>query len=118
MIAAWFLAFLLTEALEVPIAVGLSRKAEVPLLRRVALAFFASLATHPVVWFVVPTLGLSGGPSVALSEAGACAVEAVYYATVFPKLSLARCIAISAFANGVSFSAGLVIDRFTGWFTV
>jgi hypothetical protein len=118
MLRAWFLAFVLTQALEIPIAVALSRQAEVGFSRRVVLAFFASLATHPVVWFVVPLLGLSGGSAVALSEAWACAIETVFYVTVFPKLSAARCIAISALANGVSFSAGLIIDRFTGLFTV
>lgn len=66
MVADWFAAFVFTQALEVPIYfVALARRADPrtgeALAReswrwRGGFAFLASMATHPYVWFVIPTL--------------------------------------------------------------
>lgn len=63
---AWFNAFLFTQVLEVPIYyVLLGRRADprsgaalAPESRRwrLGFAFLASMATHPYVWFVIPSL--------------------------------------------------------------
>lgn len=65
MVSAWFNAFLFTQALEVPIYYAvLGRRADprgvllAPESRRwrLGFAFLLSMATHPYVWFVIPSL--------------------------------------------------------------
>lgn len=66
MLVHWFWAFVCTQALEVPIYVAaLARRVDpragAPLPReslrwRLGFAFLASMATHPYVWFVIPSL--------------------------------------------------------------
>ncbi len=65
MIGAWFSAFVFTQALEMPIyTIALRGRVDArgePLapesLRwRLGFAFLASMATHPYVWFVIPSL--------------------------------------------------------------
>ena len=111
----WLKAFALTETVEIPIVLALTRAAPLAAPRRAALAFFASLATHPLVWFVFPALGLSEPVRVALSETWAWGAEAVFFLLVFPSLTSARAISTSAMANGVSFSVGLLVRAWTGW---
>ena len=64
-ISAWFSAFVFTQAFEVPIyLVALRRRvdrrgeplAPESLRWRLGFGFLASMATHPYVWFVIPTL--------------------------------------------------------------
>lgn len=64
-ISAWFSAFVLTQAIEVPIyLVALGRRADArgsalppeSLRWRLGFGFLASMATHPYVWFVIPAL--------------------------------------------------------------
>jgi hypothetical protein len=62
----WFAAFVFTQALEVPIYyVALGKRADPRTgevltresgLWRAGFAFLASMATHPYVWFVIPSL--------------------------------------------------------------
>lgn len=60
MVKDWFIAFVFTQALEVPIYyVALGRRAgarERDRVWRAGFAFLASMATHPYVWFVIPSL--------------------------------------------------------------
>jgi len=60
MVKDWFLAFVFTQVLEVPIYyVALARREgarERDQVWRVGFAFLASMATHPYVWFVIPSL--------------------------------------------------------------
>lgn len=114
-VIAWLKAFVLTELIEIPIVVALTRGAKIPFPRRAALAFFASLATHPAVWFIFPELNVSDGVRVALSEAWACVAEAVFYKLVFGEITFARAIGVSVVANSSSFSFGLVLRALTGW---
>lgn len=59
MVQDWFAAFVFTQVLEVPIYyVALGRRAgalEGPSWR-LGFAFLLSMATHPYVWFVIPSL--------------------------------------------------------------
>ncbi len=48
----WLTAFLLTQAIEVPVYLFTARA--LPWMRRSAYAFGASVLTHPVVWFCLP----------------------------------------------------------------
>ncbi len=107
---AWFVAFLITAAVEAPIVVALTRGVAARVPRRFALAVFAQLATHPLVWFVFPRLvGLTGRTSLLLSELWAWLAEAAFYALVFPELPAPRALGISALANGASIAAGLLV---------
>lgn len=107
---AWFIAFLITVAVEVPIVVALTREYPMPVWRRALVAAFAQLVTHPLVWFVFPRLvGLTGRSSLALSELWAWLAEAAFYSVVLPGLSPARALGVSALANAASIAAGLVL---------
>jgi hypothetical protein len=77
---AWLFAFLLTVVVEAPVVLALTRDSGVPVAKRFALAFFAQLVTHPLVWFVFPAIpGLRGSTALALSEAWAWLGEAAFY---------------------------------------
>ena len=73
----WLLAFLFTQAVEVPIySVALNRR---PVAPRFAIAFGASLLTHPIVWALVICYGDGGyWRVVAGAESLAVLVEAAY----------------------------------------
>jgi hypothetical protein len=106
----WFAAFLLTIAVEVPIAVLMLRRAEPDLRRLVGIALFASLASHPAVWFVFTQLFLVGTTEYVLAAEGwAVVVEAVFYVVVIRGLSWRWAIAVSVVANAVSFGVGRLL---------
>jgi hypothetical protein len=145
-VLAWFKAFGLTAALEVPIVViayGRTRAAPRTAVR-VGLALFAQLASHPAVWFVFPRLGMSYIVMVAWAEAWAVLSETAFYALTFGAAAMAarpapatagekrdpdastarptdaietavRAFSIALLANGVSFTAGLLLRELTGW---
>src|SRR4051794_9579552 len=96
-VIAWFKAFVLTEMVEVPVVLAMTRNAPrgMTVSRRAGFAFFASLATHPAVWFIFPDLGVSDDVRIVLSEAWACVAEAAFYKLVFSEISLGRATAIS-----------------------
>lgn len=109
-VSGWFAAFVLTLAVEAPIVVFLLRQVEPNLLRLGVLIVAANLATHPVVWFVIPQLLVVGTPGFTLvAETWAIAVEAVFYAAAILGLSARRTIAVAAVANATSWLAGRVI---------
>ncbi|MFO0755615.1 MAG: hypothetical protein U0359_03955 [Byssovorax sp.] len=112
---AWLKAFLFTLAVELPIASALFRKAEPRLARRLALAFFANLGSHPAVWLIFPAIGLSYETTVTISEAWAFGIEAIFFAVVFEKSGPLHAAAVSALANGASYGLGLLVRHFTGW---
>jgi hypothetical protein len=107
---AWLVAFLITVAVEAPIVVALTRGLAARAPRRLALAVFAQLATHPLVWFVFPRIvGLTGRMSAILSELWAWLAEAAFYALVLPGLGPVRALGVSALANGASIAVGLLL---------
>jgi hypothetical protein len=105
----WFAAFALTVALEAPVVWAILRRVEPSAGRLVALAAFASLATHPVVWFVFPELPPGGWGSTLLSEAWAVATEALFYALALRGLAPARALLASVASNALSFGAGILL---------
>ena len=108
----WFVAFLLTLAVEVSVAVFLLRRAEPNLLRAAALVVFANLMTHPMVWFVWTQVFLIGTPEyVIAAETWAIAAEALFYAVVIRGLGPGRAIAIAVVANAASFAVGRVVSQ-------
>lgn len=109
-ISGWFAAFVLTLAIEVPIAVYLLRREEPNLVRLAILAVFASLATHPAVWYVLTQLFLVGTPGYTLAaETWAVAVEAVFYYVAIRGVSARRAIRVSLAANLSSFVVGRLV---------
>lgn len=104
----WPVGFGLTLALELPIVLGLLRSAP-SFRRRLAVAIFANLATHPLVWFFFPQLPLPYRTIVTLSELWAWGAETVIYATVAVSVSWRWAAWISLLANGTSFCVGWVV---------
>lgn len=101
---AWFLAFVVTQVVEVPIwmrAFG----------GRPWIAFAASALTHPIVWFVLPQLGLSHWIYVGVAEGYAVIVEAVWAG----RFGVKRPLAWSVLANGLSFGIGMLLRHTVGW---
>jgi hypothetical protein len=67
-VEAWARAFALTVAVELAVAPLLLRPGEASLARRLATVFVAQLASHPVVWFVLPELALRRTAFLAVAE--------------------------------------------------
>jgi hypothetical protein len=103
----WFRAFILTLVVEVPVAAYLLRREEPDRVRLLLLVAFASLATHPIVWYVWTQVFLVGTPEyLVVAEAWAVGVEAVFYWAAFRGLRPSRALLISVAANAASFIAG------------
>jgi hypothetical protein len=110
--SAWFAAFLLTVAIEIPVALVLLRRAEPNLLRAAVLVVFANLVTHPLVWFVWTQVFLIGTIEyVVAAETWAIAAEAVFYAVVIRGLGPGRAVTVAAAANIASFAVGRVVTQ-------
>ncbi len=108
----WFAAFLLTTAVETPIVFAMLRRSEPDRARLVGIALFASLVSHPAVWFVFTQLFLVGTPGyVVAAEGWAILVEAVFYLVVIRGVSVARAFAVSLVANAASFGIGLLLGQ-------
>ncbi len=106
----WLAAFLLTLAVEVPIAAWLLRRDEPDRVRLVLLVAFASLATHPVVWYVWTQAFLVGTPEyIVAAEAWAFGIEALFYWAAFRQAGVRRAVVVSLAANAASFIAGTIV---------
>lgn len=109
-VSGWLTAFLLTLAIELPIAAWLLRRAEADVARRLVLVVFANLATHVAVWYVFSQLFLIGTIEyVVAAEAWAIGAEAVFLVAAFRGLDPRRALAVAIVANGVSFAIGRII---------
>jgi len=109
-VSDWFVAFVLTVALEAPVMLFLLRRDEPDLVRLGVLVLFANLATHPVVWYVITQLFLVGTPVfVLVAETWAIAAEAVFFVAAIRGLSVRRAIGAAVAANAMSFLAGRLI---------
>jgi hypothetical protein len=113
-VRAWLAVFALTQLVEVPVVVALARRAEPRRARLVVVALLATALTHPVVWFVLPRLGLTYVAYVWLAELFAWLTEAALYARALPALGAPRAILISLAANAASAGATWAIRSATG----
>jgi len=112
----WWRAFLLTQAVEVPIYTAiLTRFPARPLWRdqtgppmslplRLLMAFLASAITHPWVWYFFPRYIDDYWPMVAVAETFAVVVEAVWLRFC----GLRYALLWSLLANGVSATIGFL----------
>jgi hypothetical protein len=91
----WLGFFLLTIAIEIPIAVALAPRTA---RRSIALdALLANLATHPAAWFAMAHLQLDWNAIELLVAAVECGVYALVTALRWPRAAL-----IALVANGVT----------------
>lgn len=110
MTLTWPTAFFLTLAIELPIGAYLLRVTEPSLARRLALLFFANLASHPLVWFFFPHIGLDFGAAILLAELWAWLSEATLLALVWPTMGWQRALLVALVANALSFIVGAAIQ--------
>jgi hypothetical protein len=109
-VTLWFRAFLVTVVVESAVATPLLKGHA--WTRRLGALLLVNVATHPIVWFVIPVLtrrSLSWTQSVIVSETWAILGETAAYRLIFPDLSWKRCLAISALANLASTAIGLAL---------
>jgi hypothetical protein len=111
-VGAWLRAFALTVLVELLVATPLLAPSGAPSRRRAAIVLLANLASHPVVWFVLPEWALSGAVRLGVSEVWAVGLETAVYAAVWPVLGKQRAFAVSALANGASLGFGLLLRAF------
>jgi hypothetical protein len=105
---SWWVAFALTQSIEMPLYVWGTRDAELPVPWRVAIAFGASALTHPVVWFVLPGLlmpRLGYWGFFAVAETFAVVAEALYLRA----FGIENPWRLALLANVASASTGLVL---------
>jgi hypothetical protein len=112
----WLVGFGLTLLFEVPIVAWLLGDVILPLRRRLPIAVFANLLTHPLVWFFFPQLPLGLAPRLAVSELWAFGAEAAFYWVVATPITLRRASLVSLAANLTSFGFGWVVVTWFGRF--
>ncbi len=108
-VAAWLIAFALTASSEMAVVGWLGRRLEPCLARRLALSVYANLATHPVVWFVVPTLIPHWATATLVSEIWAWVAEAAFYRLTLRAAGWRAAVGLSLAANLSSFGLGLAL---------
>lgn len=107
-VAAWLASHLLTQGVEVPLAVALLARTGAPAWRRGVASALGTLVMHPILWFVWPrvvadpTLGLASGELLVLG------VEAVLLWRLVPAAPR-DALAASALANAASYLVGLAL---------
>ncbi len=109
-VETWFTAYLLTQAVEIPIYLAATRGK--PWRARLAIAAAASTLTHPMVWFVIPSLGWPNYEAYFVgAESFAFAVEAL----LLWSLAVRRPLLWSLAANAGSVVVGLILRAIFGW---
>jgi hypothetical protein len=113
---SWLVGFGLTLAFELPIVMWLFRHVEPQWTRRLTLALFANLATHPLVWFFLPLWPIGYTTRVAISELWAFGAEAWFYATFLSAPRWPIALTTSLLANATSCGLGwILVNRFGRW---
>lgn len=136
-ISAWFSAFVFTQALEMPIYMLAFRGrvdargqplAPESVRWRLGFAFLLSMATHPYVWFVIPSLfssrlwqrTVAAWPALQpwrhtlfflTAESFAVLAEAL----LLRALKVPRPLLWALVANAASAGLGMLMRAFTGW---
>ena len=111
---SWLVAFAMTLTFEVPLVVWLLASTVPSMRQRLAIAVFANLLTHPLVWFFFPQLPVGYLLRLTLSEFWAFAGEAVFYWTLVAPIRFWHACLLSLAANLTSFGFGWVIIDYWG----
>ena len=102
MITRWFIGYLFTQAIEVPLYLRVTTW---------RVAVLASTFTHPIVWFVFPALWPRGYLSMVIAaETFAWGIEALW----LKSFGVQRAMLWSFIANGASFCIGLALRKYFG----
>jgi len=110
-ISSWFVAFVLTLLVEVPVVLAMLRRDEPNLARLAVLVVFVNLATHLVVWYVATqVLRVGTIEYVVAAEAWAIGAEALFYTAAVRGLSFPRSLVVAAAANLASFLVGRMLE--------
>lgn len=110
----WLRAFVITNAVELPIVVGyVLAPSALKVGRRVSVSLFVQLASHPAVWFIFPRLGMTYWVTVVVSELWAFLSEAAFYGLVL-RVPPRRAVIGALAANAASFGTGLALYQL-GW---
>jgi NADH:ubiquinone oxidoreductase subunit H len=107
----WLFAFVFTQVIEGPIW-WRGLPAERPGPARILLALLPTTLTHPIVWFVIPSLLSTWVVMFALAECFAVLAEAALARAL--GLSWKHALVLSLVANGLSAGLGLVSQTFFG----
>lgn len=99
----WPEAFVITQAIELPIWLAAARRLSVP--RRFLIAFGSSSITHPILWLVFPWESWPYLPTVILGESFVVVVEALFAKW----LGVPNPWLWSLFANATSVAIGLLL---------
>ena len=110
-IANWLYAFGLTVAVELAIGAPLLAATEPRVMRRLGGIVLVNLASHPLVWFVGPTVATHSAMRLGISETWAWLAEVGGYLVIWPGMGAPRAALVSALANGASFGLGLVVTN-------
>lgn len=110
----WFIGFALTVVLEAPWILAGLRACEANRARRWLALLFANLLTHPLVWYLFPSMPLARRWSLTSSELWAFAGECVFYANFAPGFSYRSAARLSFVANATSFVIGWIVVHYFG----
>ncbi len=104
----YVIAWIITVALEVPCVVAFYPKQR---LRMALACAFATSVTNLAMNLLLPRWLGTGRTFLLTGELAALVLEAAFYLCVARPKDLARAVSASALANGLSFTAGLVLFR-------
>lgn len=103
MMTRWFIGYLVTQAIEVPLYLRVTTW---------RVAVLASTFTHPIVWFVFPVYWPRGYVSMVIAaEIFAWGIEALW----LKSQGVQRAMLWSFLANTASFCVGLGLRRYFGF---
>jgi hypothetical protein len=105
---SWPLAFALTLAVETAVLALVAGRGR-SWLRVVATAVVANLATHPIVFLVLPRWFSDYGVYLVVAEAFALVVEVPILWLGLRPLPWPRAVMASALANGASYAVGMAV---------
>jgi hypothetical protein len=108
--SAWFAAFALTVIVEAPFVLYAARRHGVDWVRGAVILVLANLATHPVLWYVIPQVVVPRTTQfVAVGEGWAIAAETACYWAVIPGMRARSALAVALLANVASFGVGRLV---------
>lgn len=107
----WLRGFGLTWMVESAVAIPLLVSTESSRIRRLMAVLLANLATHPLVWFFLSSLGWSRTTFACVAEAWAFGFEILVYRVIFDQAPWRRCLIVSVGANAASFLVGVVATK-------
>lgn len=108
----FFIALLLTLAIEIPIVFSIIRyfykKLELKASQIIFISALASILTLPYLWFVYPAIVLNNGYYILFGELLVVFIEAIIYQQLF-RIKIWEALLLSLAANSGSFFLGKIL---------